>query len=71
MRFLALMCFIFFFKISIFGQMADSCLLVGSYTLYKVEMSQSLDSNSRTIPPLRWSRYEQAGLVDTLTIGEN
>ena len=71
MRFLALMCFIFFFKISIFGQMADSCLLVGSYTLYKVEMSQSLDSNSRTIPPLRWSRYEQAGLVDTLTIGED
>ena len=39
--------------------------------LEKVEMSQSLDSNSRTIPSLRWSLYEQSGLADSLTVGED
>ncbi len=70
MRFIILILFFFVVHPSIFGQMADSCWLVGSYALRKVEMSQSLDSNSRIIPPLRWSLYEQKGLADTLTIGE-
>ena len=71
MRFISLMLFIFFLESPIFGQMADSCLLVGTYALERVEMSQSLDSNSRSIPMLRWSLYEQSGLADTLTIGES
>ena len=71
MRFISLILFIFFVGSSIFGQMADSCLLVGTYALKKVEMSQSLDSNSHTTPSLRWSIYEQSGLADTLRIGES
>ncbi len=71
MRFISLILFIFLVESSIFGQMADSCLLVGTYALEKVEMSQSLDSNSRSIPSLRWSLYEQSGLADTLRIGES
>lgn len=71
MRFISLMLFIFFVESSIFGQMADSCLLVGTYALERVEMSQSLDSNSRSIPMLRWSLYAQSGLADTLRIGES
>jgi hypothetical protein len=71
MRLIGLMLFIFFLESSIFGQMADSCLLVGSYALQRVEMSQALDSNSHSIPMLRWSLYEQSDLADTLRIGEN
>lgn len=71
MRIISLIAFIFFMESSVLGQMADSCLLVGTYALNRVEMSQSLDSNSRTIPTLRWSLYEQSGLADTLRIGES
>ena len=71
MRIMSLMAFIFIMESSVFGQMADSCLLVGTYALNRVEMSQSIDSNSRTIPTLRWSLYEQSGLSDTLRIGES
>lgn len=70
MRIMCFVVFIFFMESSVFGQMADSCLLVGTYALNRVEMSQSLDSNSRSIPMLRWSLYEQSGLADTLRIGE-
>ncbi len=71
MRVIVSLFFIFLFRLSLFGQLPDSCLLVGVYALEKVEMSQSLDSNSRTIPSLRWSLYEQSGLADSLTIGED
>ena len=71
MRIIVSLFFIFLFRLSLFGQLPDSCLLVGVYALEKVEMSQSLDSNSRTIPLLRWSLYEQSGLADSLTIGED
>ncbi len=71
MRSISLIFFIFFIESSILGQMVDSCLLVGAYALERVEMSQSLDSNSHTIPSLRWSLYEQSGLADTLRIGES
>ena len=71
MRVLATLFIIFLFRLSIFGQLPDSCLLVGAYALEKVEMSQSIDSNSRSVPNLRWSLYEQSGLADSLTIGED
>ncbi len=51
-----------------FSQTIDSCMLVGSFALKKLEMSQQLDSNSLIFPTMRWSLYEQKGLSDTLTI---
>jgi hypothetical protein len=68
MRYFVVCLFIFSLKTTSFSQRIDSCMLVGSFTLSRLDMSQSLDSNSRTFPPMRWTRYEQSGLSDTLTI---
>lgn len=70
MRYAILICSLFSFKSFGFAQIADSCLLVGSFTLDRVEMSQPLDSNSRVIPTLRWSLYEHS-VADTLTIKDD
>ena len=70
MRCITLICFTFLLQSTVFGQMVDSCLLVGSFTLDRLEMSQQLDSNSRTIPSMRWSLYEHS-VADTLTIKDD
>ncbi|MBL7815868.1 MAG: hypothetical protein JNL70_12710 [Saprospiraceae bacterium] len=46
-------------------------MLVGAYTLKRLEMSQQIDSNSRVFPTMRWSLYEQSELLDTLMIHDN
>ena len=68
MRLFIIPIWVLFLETAAFGQSVDSCMLVGSFTLNRLEMSQTLDSNSRVFPPMRWSLYEQSGLSDTLTI---
>ena len=68
MRYFFLSTLLFFSSFPVFAQVSDSCLLVGTFSLDRLEMSQSIDSNSRVIPTIRWSLYEQSGLQDTLTI---
>ena len=70
MRYITSILFLFLLVSTTFGQKADSCMLVGSFTLDRVEMSQPLDSNSHVIPQLRWSLYEHS-MEDTLIIKDD
>jgi hypothetical protein len=71
MRLFIIFVLISFLETTASSQGVDSCLLVGSFTLNSLEMSQELDSSKFVFPAMRWSRYEQNGLSDTLTIKDD
>jgi hypothetical protein len=64
---IVLFVFTFFLTTTAFGQTGDSCMLVGTFMLNHLEMSQEVTEKAQK-HQIRWSDYENYSLADTLII---